>query len=66
MRYRTNDGLQMPESGCARRKRRQATSLTGRAIGVKIQRRRIGTRTLAFRLVLLGSSELGVADDRSQ
>jgi ubiquinone/menaquinone biosynthesis C-methylase UbiE len=26
----------------------------------------IGTQTLAFRLDLLGSSELGVADDRSQ
>ncbi|MFZ0651825.1 MAG: hypothetical protein WAZ97_13235, partial [Pseudolabrys sp.] len=42
-----------------------ATPLTGLAIGVKIQLR-IGTQTLAFRLDLLGSSELGVADDRSQ
>jgi hypothetical protein len=68
MRCRTDDGLQ--KRGYAktkmRRKRRQATSLTGLAIGVKIQRRRIGTQTLAFRLDLLGSSELGVADDRSQ
>ena len=70
MRCHTDDGLQMPERGYdaktkMRRKRRQATPLTGLAIGVKIQLR-IGTQTLAFRLVLLGSSELGVADDRSQ
>ena len=45
MRCHPDDGLQ--ESGYVkakmRRKRRQAISVTGLAIGVKIQRRRIGT-----------------------